>query len=174
MRRLLLMRHAKAVRQPGLADHARPLNERGADDALRIAQWLRAHGLSPDAAMASDSRRTRETLELVNTVFDPPPPARLDASLYLAEPHEILTAIRAAPPDARRLLLIGHNPGVADLAVALTGRGAPQDVKRLAESFPTSAVAVIAFDAQWKDVEELAGRLERFLVARHLREDASR
>lgn len=172
MRKLLLMRHAKAVREAGLSDHARRLNERGREDAVRVARFLQHHGLTPHIAIASDALRTRETLELALGAFDPAPAARLDASLYLAEPRAILKAIRAAPATAGTLLVVGHNPGLAELAVALTGRGDPADVKRLAASFPTSAVAVFDFDGQWSGVQELGGRLERFIVAKPLREAA--
>lgn len=172
MRKLLLMRHAKAVREPGLSDHARRLNERGRQDAALVARFLQSHRLAPDVAIASDSRRTRETLELALGAFDPKPTTRLDSGLYLAEPRDILKAIRAAPAAAQTLLVVGHNPGLAELAVALTGRGEPADVKRLAASFPTSAVAVFDFEGEWSDVEELGGRLKRFIVAKPLREAA--
>lgn len=174
MRKLLLMRHAKAVREPGLSDRARRLTERGRDDAARVARFLQAHGLTPDFALASDSVRTRETLEIACEVFAPAPATKLDAGLYLAEPRAILRAIRAVPAPTRALLVIGHNPGLAELALALAGRGEREAVARLAMSFPTSAVAVFDFEGAWAGVEELGGRLERFVVAKPLREETSR
>jgi len=172
MRQLLLMRHAKAVREPGVSDHARALNERGRADAARVARFLNEHGWTPDGAVASDSRRTRETLDLAAGLFDPVPPMRLDRSLYLAEPREMLRVIRATPPSVRRLLVVGHNPGVAELAVALTGRGPSAQVRALASSFPTAAVAVLDFEGEWSSIRELDGRLERFVLAKPLREAA--
>jgi phosphohistidine phosphatase len=176
MRKLLLMRHAKAGREPGERDHARRLTVRGREDAARVVRFLQDCGLKPDLAIASDSRRTRETLEIARDVFNTQPASTLDASLYLAEPGNILRAIRAAPASAGTLLIVGHNPGIAELALALTGRGQPDDVKRLAASFPTSAVAVLDFDGPWSKIKELDGRLERFIVAKPLREarDAER
>lgn len=164
------MRHAKAVREAGLSDHARKLTERGRSDAALIAGYLRHNGLTPDLAFASDAARTRETLEIALGAFEGKPGARLDPRLYLAEPGEILRAVRASPASARTMLLIGHNPGIAELALALTGRGDPAEVRRLAASFPTSAVAVLAFDGEWSEVAEPGGRLERFVVAKTLRE----
>ncbi|MFN3892440.1 MAG: SixA phosphatase family protein [Beijerinckiaceae bacterium] len=172
MRKLLLMRHAKAVREPGLTDRARRLNERGREDAVRVARFLQRHGLTPDHAIASDSRRTRETLELAAAAFDPAPAIQLDASLYLAEPAAILKAIHAVPAATRTLLVVGHNPGIADLALALTERGDGADVRRLAASFPTAAIAVIDLDCAWPAVAEPGGRLERFILAKPLREAA--
>ena len=171
MRKLLLMRHAKAVREPGLSDRARRLTERGREDAARVGLFLQSHGLTPDLAIASDARRTCETLEIACGVFAPVPATKLDGSLYLAEPRAILRALRAAPAATRALLVVGHNPGLAELALALARRGEPEAVKRLAMSFPTSAVAVFDFDCAWSDVEELGGRLERFVVAKPLREE---
>ena len=172
MRHLLLMRHAKAVREPGLPDHARGLTERGRDDAVRVARYLHEHRLAPDLALASDSRRTRETLELAATAFPQAPETRLEPRLYLADPRDILKVVRAAPASAHTLLLVGHNPGLAELAGALAGAGAPRELHRLAEGFPTAAVAVIAFDDHWSELAELRGSLERFITAKPLRESA--
>jgi len=165
---LILMRHAKALRRPGLADHARPLTERGRRDAALVAHALRDAHLAPDRIVASDSQRTRETLALVGPVFRPRPQESLDRSLYLAADRDILRVIQMAPP-CERLMIIGHNPGLAELAVKLTGRGTPELVKRIVESFPTSAAAVLAFDAPWREARELGGTLERFITAKALR-----
>lgn len=171
MRKLLLMRHAKAVREPGLSDHARSLTQRGRDDAVRIARFLQAHELAPDYAIASDSRRTRETLDLAVSEFSPAPQMLLDASLYLAEPSVILKAIRTTPASATRLLVVAHNPGVADLSGALSGeqRRLDADTERLLFSFPTAAVAVFNFECDWSAVAEQGGRLERLIIAKSLR-----
>jgi phosphohistidine phosphatase len=171
MRQLLLMRHAKAVREPGLSDHARSLTERGREDAVRVARFLQDNKLNPDFAIASDAKRTRETLELAAGQFLPAPAMRLDAKLYLAEPYAILKAIRATSATVSKLLVVGHNPGVHELALALTERSQQADVKRLALSFPTAAVAVINLDCEWSAVAELAGRLERLVHAKVLREE---
>ena len=171
MRKLLLMRHAKAVRELGLSDHARSLTQRGREDAVRVARFLLDNKLNPDFAIASDARRTRETLELAAGQFSPAPPTRLDANLYLAEPYAILKAIRATPATVSKLLVVGHNPGFHELALALTGSGQQADVERLALSFPTSAVAILNLDCEWSAVAELAGRLERLVIAKMLREE---
>lgn len=171
MRQLLLMRHAKAAREPGLSDHARSLTQRGRDDTVRVARFLQDNKLSPDLAIASDARRTRETLELATGQFTPAPTTRLDANLYLAEPYAILKAIRATPATVSKLLIVGHNPGVHELALALAGRGQQADVERLALSFATAAVAIINLDSEWSAVGELAGRLERLVIAKVLREE---
>ena len=174
MRKLLLMRHAKAVHQPGLSDHTRHLTDRGRDDTRLVAAFLQANSLMPDLALASDSRRTRETLDIACGVFAPAPATQLEAGLYLAEPTAILRAIRAVPAATKILLVVGHNPGIAELALGLAESGQPNDVQRLAASFPTSAVAVLEFESSWARLAELGGRLERFILAKSLREQESR
>lgn len=171
MRQLLLMRHAKAVRELGLSDHARSLTQRGREDTVRVARFLQDHKLNPDLAIASDAKRTRETLELATGQFIPAPTTRLEANLYLAEPFAILKAIRATPPTVSTLLVVGHNPGIHELALALAGRGQQADVERLTLSFPTAAVAIVNLDCEWSAVAELAGRLERLVHAKVLREE---
>lgn len=171
MTRLVLMRHAKAVRAPGMTDHDRPLAGRGRTDAVLVADWLQAHGFAPDLVIASDSARTRETMNIVLPRFSPLPAARLEPGLYLAEAEEILAVAQTAPAP-ETLMLIGHNPGIAELAVALTGVGEPEDVRRIAASFPTSAAAILEFDGPLREARELQGRLLRFIWAKTLREAA--
>lgn len=165
---LILMRHAKAARRPGLDDHARPLTERGREDAALVAHALRDAHLAPDLILASDSQRTRETLGIVSPVFHPRPQERLDHGLYLASDRDILRIIQLAAP-CERLMIIGHNPGLAELAVALTGRGNPELVERLLESFPTSAAAVFSFEAPLSEARDLDGRLDHVITAKALR-----
>jgi phosphohistidine phosphatase len=169
MRRLILMRHAKAHRDDPAGDRARALTELGRADAQRAGAWLAEERLEPDLALVSDARRTRETMERLLPALARPPHLRVDPKLYLAEPAALLRAIRTAPAEARTVLLVAHNPGVAELALALTGAGDAQTVARLAHSFPTGSMAVLAFDEEWGRMREAAARLECFVAARDLR-----
>jgi phosphohistidine phosphatase len=171
MRRLILLRHAKAHRDDPAGDRARALTERGRADAARAGEWLRAQALSPDLALVSDARRARETMECVAPALARPPHLRVDPKLYLADAPALLRAIRAAPEQARTILVVGHNPGIAELALALAGAGDAQDVARLAHSFPTASLALLAFEREWSALRELDGRLERFVTARASRQD---
>jgi phosphohistidine phosphatase len=172
MRRLILLRHAKAVQSSGEKDRARVLTQRGRDDAVRAGQWLRAHGFSPDLALVSDAARTRETAELVLRELGRAPHVRVDPKLYLAEPWGLFRAIRSAPQGCRTLLLIGHNPGMAELALALTGSADPAARAQVLGGFPTAGLALFTLDDEWADAGERSGRLERFVTARSLREAA--
>ena len=169
MRRLIIFRHAKAERQqPGGSDASRRLEPRGRSDAEAIGTYLARLKLAPDSAAVSTSARTRETWAIAGTAFKSPPPASFDGRLYNAETGDILAVIAETDPQARTLVMVGHNPGCHELAVLLTGSGAAADRQRLAEGFPTAAVAVLAFDGgDWR-LRSHSGRLERFVSPKTL------
>lgn len=121
-RRLLLLRHAEAVRPPGddfseQADLARALTTEGHLAASRCGAWLREHALSPDFILCSPARRTRETLAALGPFQSPPLlPTQFCPDIYEAPPAALLERIRQAPAEARTVLLVGHNPGISALA----------------------------------------------------------
>jgi phosphohistidine phosphatase len=172
MKRLYLLRHAKAVtadQQPD--DHARELTVRGMHDASAIARYLRKSGFEPQWVMASTSARTRQTADLVLREIG----AKADyrETLYLAEPGKILAQIQAAPPGISDLMVIGHNPGLEELATKL----AREPVRRkerarrdvLEEKFPTAAMAVLDFDiSKWRDISPGEGKLADFVRPKDL------
>lgn len=174
MKRLLLLRHAKAVASgPNIDDHARALADRGRSDAPAIGRYMVKQGLEPDLVLASTARRTVETAELVFAEFRTPPEiAYLDA-LFLAEAEGITAVIRRVPRKQGCVCIVGHNPGLEVCASAL----AREPVKRkerdyfdaIEEKFPTGALAVLDFDVeQWRDVRPGEGRLVDFVRPRDL------
>jgi phosphohistidine phosphatase len=165
MLRLLLFRHAKTARESGGGDHDRPLTKRGEEDSRRIGRYLTDEQLLPDLAVASDSRRTRQTLDIALKAANQHPQTRLDRAVYLAEPHTLLDLIRRTPAEVRTLMMIGHNPGMADLATLLTGFGDRYAFARMSAKFPTSGLAVLDFPVErWEEVKEHGGRLDRFVT----------
>src|SRR5438270_13826877 len=114
MLRLLLFRHAKTARESGGGDHDRPLTKRGKEDSERMGRYLADEQLVADLAIASDSRRTRQTLDLALNAAHQHPQIRLDRIVYLAEPHTLLNLIRRTPADVHTLMLVGHAPGIGD------------------------------------------------------------
>ena len=165
MLRLLLFRHAKTARESGGGDHDRPLTKRGEEDSRRIGRYLTDEQLLPDLAVASDSRRTRQTLDIALKAANQHPQTRLDRAVYLAEPHTLLGLIRRTPAEVRTLMMIGHNPGMADLAGLLTGFGDRYAFARMSAKFPTSGLAVLDFPVErWEEVKEHGGRLDRFVT----------
>lgn len=128
-------------------------------------------GLAPDVVLVSTSRRTAQTLEAFEPWADTPLVDRLD-SLYLASTPAILSAIREVGATARSVMVVGHNPGMHDLAMLLVGAQAASfdnpDVRRLAEGFPSGALAEFTVTVPWQALDEGAGRLARFLCPRDL------
>ena len=168
MLRLLLLRHAKSDRPPGVADLDRPLNPRGRRTAPLMARYLVGENLRPDHVAVSPARRTRETWEPVHAALGGPD-AVLVPEIYEAPESALLSVIRAVPATARSLLMVGHNPGFQDVALDLVGSGPRAARGRLATGFPTGALAVIDFEvAAWSEVGPGLGRLERFVAPRDL------
>jgi phosphohistidine phosphatase len=165
MRRLLLLRHAKAVPQSCEDDFGRVLTESGRNDARRIGEWMAGENLIPDRALYSGAARARETYEIVAKALPGAREAVEQNALYEATRFLIVGLLRELPASARSHLVVGHNPGMADVAHLLTGEGAASERLRLAAKFPTAGLAVIAFDRpDWSDLGPRTGRLERFVA----------
>lgn len=148
MRRLILFRHAKAEpRAPGEDDFDRPLSERGREDAALIGQALARENLAPDYALISPARRTAETWICARDAF-PRIRAELNRALYNAGPEEIREAIEQVADRCDTLIVIGHNPGLHELAVELLADAAASaaDIETVSARFPTATAAVYAID----------------------------
>ena len=163
MRTLLLLRHGKAVAADPAGDHARALNGRGREQAATIATLLIRLGLTPDLALVSDSRRTRETADLALQGAETTQ-VEFRPELYAASAQGLLDAIRSAPDAVRRLIVIGHNPGIGEVARLIEGTGEPQAIIAMQESFPTASLAVFELDdIAWSEVQAGSGALTRFI-----------
>jgi phosphohistidine phosphatase len=168
-RRLLLLRHAKSAWPDGVADHDRPLADRGLKAAPRMGAYIAAKGLVPDLALVSTARRTQQTWEKVAGELPPSIEQRDLDDLYEAPAARLAALLHAMDPSVRTLLLIGHNPGFHDLALGLVGNGDRESRTRLQEKFPTGALVVIDFEAHfWDDVRPRSGVLKRFVTPRSL------
>lgn len=136
MRQLILLRHAHAESAAsGQDDLERPLSETGLAEARAAGDWLREHGLQPDRVLSSSALRTRQTLTALGDIGAAE--VHEDASIYAASPG-ILVALADANRDAERLLLVGHNPGLEQLA-ALMHSGQTGDYRGM----PPGGVAVL-------------------------------
>ena len=161
MRHLILFRHAKALAATA-GDHARPLSQRGLEEAAQAGLALAAR-LRPELALVSDAQRTRETFGCIAEAAGLDIPHRFDHSLYGADPQEIASVVAGVDASIERLLVIGHNPGLGDLARRLSQGGDADLRDRLAASFPTSAFAIIALDwTGWSD--DTSGTLQDFVT----------
>ena len=164
-RRIYLLRHAKSSwDDPDLPDHERPLAPRGRKAAARLAAHLAGLGVVPDLVLCSPARRTRETLERLGPAVAGAP-VELEEGLYLASAPALLERLRAVPEDRASVLLIGHNPGIHEAALALAGRG---DRARLEQGFPTGALATLEYEGEFAELAPGSCALVDFVVPREL------
>lgn len=174
MKRLLLLRHAKAVPGgPKIDDHSRALAERGRRDAPAMGQYMSKHVLCPELVLASTSKRTVETAELTFAECASVPEMEYLEALYLAEPEAIFSIVRRVPRKQSTICIVGHNPGLEVMASLL----AREPVRRkerdyfdaIEEKFPTCALAVLDFDVgHWRSIETGAGALMDFVRPKDL------
>ncbi len=170
MKTLLLLRHAKSAWSDArLADHDRPLNRRGERSARAMADHVAADLPRPDLILCSTALRTRQTLAaLVKRLGTPTPPISLDRGLYLASETTLLDHLQSVADEISTVLLIGHNDGIGDLAVALAGSGPAAALDQLREKYPTGALAVFALPAGWRELGPATARLVEFTRPRDL------
>jgi len=174
VKRLLLLRHAKAVPGgPKIDDHARALAERGRRDAPAMGRYMVKHVLRPELVLSSTSKRTVETSELAFGEFVKKPETEYLEALYLAEPEAIFSIVRRVPRKQNTVCVVGHNPGL-EVAASLLAREPVRRTERdyfdaIEEKFPTCALAVLDFDvAQWRSIEPGAGALIDFVRPKDL------
>lgn len=161
-RTLILTRHAKSSwDDPQQPDFARPLNKRGRAAAPVIGQWLIDNAYLPQEVICSSAARTRETWDRMGLETDD---LRLEDALYHAPPSSMLTVLRAA--HAPCVLMLGHNPGIAEFASMLAK--APAAHPRF-HDYPTCATTVLTFDIEsWQDVTANCGTVRDFVIPREL------
>lgn len=152
-----------------MLDHERPLNQRGLETAGKIGSYIARHGLVPDRVLCSTAKRARETWDRVAIELPTPPEVEFEERLYNAQPAAIMEVLRNFKGRARSLLVVGHNPGLQELAGLLIASGDLEHRERLREKFPTAGLAVIDFALdEWRKLHLHAGRLERFVAPRML------
>ncbi|RMB84017.1 phosphohistidine phosphatase [Streptomyces shenzhenensis] len=145
LRRLVVLRHAKSAWPEGVADHERPLAPRGRRDAPAAGRALAEADCLPDLALCSTALRARNTWELASAQWGTPPPVRFDPRLYAAEVPDLMGVVHEVSPEVETLLLVGHNPGLAELVLDLAGDSLDNGLDVVRTKFPTSAVAVLSW-----------------------------
>lgn len=168
-RRLILLRHAKSD-WPDVADHDRPLARRGKRDALAVGRWLGGAGYVPDAVVCSTALRARQTWDLASGALasaagGASPPVRYEPRVYQATVLGLLMLVREFPDDRHTMLIVGHNPGLAELTVGLAAPRSPGPPV----AFPTAAVAVLGMPGPWASAAPEQARLLDFAVPADLR-----
>jgi phosphohistidine phosphatase len=157
--RLTLIRHGNAEWKDGsIPDFDRPLNKRGMNEAEGIAKVLLEANVVPELLLASTSKRTQQTAEIVGRVFGlAARRVKLVEQLYLARAEVILSHVQATGPKVQHLAVVGHNPGISELAREL----APKDAV-LAELSTGSACTLIFAGKSWADLEGPATEALRY------------
>ena len=175
MKRLFLLRHAKAERDGKGGDETRALAPRGREDSVRMGRFLNEEVYVADLVLCSSAVRTRETLALILPQLNVKPAVKYLDELYLAEVDTILGLVRHTRDTTGSLMIIGHNPGLEDCARSLVRPPEDRKLRRsyeaMGEKFPTGALAVIDFDAaKWGTIGGWVGELELFARPKDLRE----
>jgi phosphohistidine phosphatase len=143
VKRLYLLRHAKSSwKHAELADRDRPLAGRGRRAAKAIGRHLREQGIDPDLVLCSPARRARETLERIEPALGRGA-VQVEPELYGASAGELLARLRGVADEVESVMLIGHNPAIAELALDLCG---------LEQKYPTGALATLAFPS-WETLD---------------------
>ncbi|SDE86565.1 phosphohistidine phosphatase [Paracoccus isoporae] len=160
-RRLILTRHAKSAwDDPTLEDFDRPLNPRGRRSALLLGDFLASRGYEPEEVICSPSVRTRETWQRISdATLEVRPELRFEDRLFHARPEVMLEVLKTATQQT--VMMIGHNPGIADFAASLPARApVDPDFRR----FPTAATLVVDFQIDdWSEVEPGQGSVMDFV-----------
>lgn len=163
-RRLVLVRHAKA--EPGDDDAERPLAERGRRDAAEIGRWLAAEGIEPDLVLVSPALRARQTWEAVADAVSGPR-VEPDERIYANTLPDLLAVLREVPAEVGTLVVVGHAPGVQELAADLDdGSGDPDALAAIDEDYPSAGLAVFAVPGPWDAIGSGTAGLRGFAVPR--------
>ncbi len=157
MRELFLIRHAKSSwDDPTLADFDRPLNKRGREDAPLMGRFLKKSGIKPDLIVSSPAKRAKKTARIVaeELGYNKDDILFVDG-IYEASLQSLIYTVCGFPDEAKRVMLVGHNPGITELANALG------DVA--IDNVPTAGIVGIAFDAeQWREACRMKGHTVLF------------
>lgn len=150
MRTLILLRHAKSDYPPGVPDVDRPLSPRGVRDAAAAGEWLRAAFPAVDLAIVSPALRARDTWQRVEEQVTASR-VRLDDRIYADWGSGLPQVLADVEPDAHTVVIVGHNPGIEEYAVRLSGKEDSPAKRRMLEKYPTSGIAVVEFAGSWGD-----------------------
>lgn len=170
MKTLTLLRHAKSTWDDPIArDFDRPLNKRGRKAARTIGREMRAQRLEFDQVVASPAVRVIETLVDVVDGYGARLDPDYDKRVYLASAQTLLDVVHEAAAEVERLLIVGHNPGLENLALLLTHDGGEALRSELALKYPTASLVEISLPVErWVDVSEGMGTITRFVRPRDL------
>jgi phosphohistidine phosphatase len=172
MKHLFLLRHAKSSWDDStLADHDRPLAPRGRQAARVMAEHLRRKGIEPELVLCSPSRRTRQTLTRLAPALRENADVQIESKLYAASATDLLEVLHEVPDEVKAVMLIGHNPGIQDLALSLARGGS--EIARVRRKFPTAALATLELNGSWRELAPGSAELVSFVKPKELSRGAA-
>jgi phosphohistidine phosphatase len=155
IRHIYLLRHAKSSwDQPGLADHERPLAERGQQATAVLARYAEQHQINPELVLCSSSVRTRQTLQGVL----PGHGALVEHDLFFAGQDRLLERLRQVDPELRSVMIVGHNPALQMLTLKLAGGeiadrpSGSEGLEEIRRKLPTGSLVTLRFDSAWSEL----------------------
>jgi phosphohistidine phosphatase len=166
LKTLYILRHAKAEPEGRDGDSERPLMKRGRKAAAVIGEYIASLEPSPRLVLCSTSLRTRETLDAILPALEPAPQRLFEDALYLASTSRLLDRLQRLPEQAESVLLIGHNPGLHQLAALLAS-----DAAEFADGFPTAALAMLRIPGAWSALRSRQAKLIDFTTPKSISRD---
>lgn len=164
---LYLLRHAKSAWDQPLPDHERPLSARGIRDAKAAGRLLAREGWRPDLVLCSTAERTRLTWQRAHNAGATGGEIHYVEEIYEADTEDLLDLVRQTSEEIGSLMLIGHGPGLPDLADVLGTRPEPHDAwARMDRKYPTSGLAVLQLPGRWVDAAPDTAELIAFEIPR--------
>jgi phosphohistidine phosphatase len=168
MKILHLLRHAKSSwKQVKLDDHERSLNQRGRAAARAMAKHMGGARRIPDIVLCSTAIRAKQTLEPVAKKLKPAK-VIFERGIYEVPGRDLWKYVRALPEQAKTVLMIGHNPGLQEFAVALADAESIEYLPPPEGKFPSGALATFSFEGRWKDLRPEGAHLVSFIRPKDL------
>lgn len=168
MKTVHLLRHAKSSwKDPALDDHDRPLAKRGRKAAKTIAAYLKERRIAPDLVICSTAVRARQTFEPIAKAIKPAKVV-LEEGIYEVAERKLWPYLRALPEETESVLLIGHNPGMHDFALALADAASRRSLPPPDGKFPTGAMASFRFDGRWKELRRGRAAVAAFATPKEM------
>lgn len=163
---LYILRHAKAETGASYQDdHQRGLTERGVEAATLMGKYMLRHSITPERVLCSTAERACATWQHVQAVFKEKLPVEYSERLYLSSANETLNLIASTPEEVGSLLVVGHNPGFHQLALALSATGEEALLDRLVLKYPTCAFTAINLgETAWSNIAKTKGELTLFVT----------
>jgi phosphohistidine phosphatase len=165
MKKIYVMRHAKALHNSKIDDHERPLHEQGIAACKQVSSFLLHHHYIPEQVLCSTAQRTRMTATVLAEGAFAGVPLRMMPSLYQAGSSEILREIHELDNGIHSVCIIGHNPGLSHIALLLAGSGEKQLVEQLRDGLPPAGFVALSFtENEWRNIHAYSGVLEALYV----------